>query len=83
MTILVLYVNIILQYKLMEVKNGLLFCTRSSRCFFGNYEDLTKAILKAQVRKNTAKSKVKYEFWLEVENKLKEIKGKKKNKWED
>ena len=44
--------------------------------FLVNYEDLTKAILKAQVRKNTAKSKVKYEFWLEVENKLKEMKGK-------
>ena len=51
--------------------------------FLVNYEDLTKAILKAQVRKNTAKSKVKYEFWLEVENKLKEMKGKKKNKWGD
>lgn len=47
------------------------------------HEDVKKAILKAQIRKNTAKSKVKYEFWLEVENKLKEMKGKKKNKWED
>jgi hypothetical protein len=51
--------------------------------FLENYPDLTTAILKAQVRKNTAKSKTKYEFWLEVENKLKEMKVKKKSKWED
>lgn len=51
--------------------------------FLENYPDLTTAILKAQVRKNTAKSKVKYEFWLEVENKLKEMKVKKKSKWGD
>jgi len=51
--------------------------------FLENYPDLTVAILKAQVRKNTAKSKVKYEFWLEVENKLKEMKVKKKSKWGD
>ena len=50
--------------------------------FLANYEDLTTAILKSQVRKNTAKSKVKYEFWLEVENKLKDMKVKKKSKWE-
>lgn len=50
--------------------------------FLEKYPDITTAILKAQVRKNLARSKVKYDFWLEVETQLKQLKPKKKGKWE-
>ncbi len=67
----------------MEVNVAYYSVQEALDAFLENYPDLTIAILKSQVRKNTAKSKVKYEFWLEVENKLKEMKVKKKSKWDD
>jgi hypothetical protein len=40
--------------------------------FIERYKDLTKAIIKAQTMKNKASSNNRYNFWLDVENKLKE-----------
>lgn len=46
--------------------------TKTVESYLDQYQDLKKAIRKAQERKSTATSQERYEFWLEVENKLKE-----------
>lgn len=46
------------------------------------YETIQKAILKAQVQKNTAHNKGRFLFWEAVENELKKLKPQKKSKWE-
>ena len=46
------------------------------------HKNLKTAILKAQVMKNKSVTEFRYNFWLNVENKLKELLPKKKKKWE-
>lgn len=46
------------------------------------HKDLKTAILKAQVMKNKSVTEDRYNFWSNVENKLKDLLPKKKKKWE-
>lgn len=44
---------------------------------------IKEAIAKSQIRKSTARSKKRWQFWSEVEQMLKDRLPQKKGKWED
>lgn len=46
------------------------------------YQDIKIAILKSQTMKNKSVTESRYNFWLNVEMKLKEMLPRKKKKWE-
>ena len=46
-------------------------------------DTIKEAIAKSQIRKSTARSKKRWQFWSEVEQTLKDMLPQKKGKWED